>query len=133
MTINAATPIIGGTFAAPTGGTADQLSAFGGKSEMIARFDADTEYLTSKEAVFTVKEPTVSANAPGGYTQARTLLLLKFPRVLDNGNRTVDTLRVELSVDPEATSSEIDEYMLVGSQFCADPDFAEVWRKRILE
>jgi hypothetical protein len=127
MPINGATPIIGGTFATPTGGTADTLSASGDSQTMKARFDADTEYLTSKTVTFTVKEPSVSANAPGGYTQARRAAYCLFPLELDNGNTTKNSVKIELSVDPEATAAEIAEYRLVAAQILADTDFDSFW------
>jgi hypothetical protein len=133
MAINAATPIIGGTYVGPSGGSADTLSAFGSRTEMEAVFDGDTEYLTRKTALFTQKEPNVSANAPNGYTQARRTVLLKFPLELDNGNRTINTIRIELAVDVEATASEISEYCLLASQTLGDTDFAAFWQLGTLE
>jgi hypothetical protein len=94
---------------------------------MKAFFDGDTELLTAKSIDFSVKEPTVSASAPNGYTQARRVALLRFPLELDNGNRTVCTAKVELAVDVEATSAEIAEYVLITSQVLADADFAAFW------
>jgi hypothetical protein len=133
MTINAATPIIGGTYVVPSGGTADALSAFGSRTEMEARFDADTEYLTAKTAVFSQKEPAVANSAPNGFTQARRSVLVKFPLELDNGNRTVNTIRIELGVDVEATSAEIAEYCLIASQILGDTDFSAFWQIGTLE
>jgi hypothetical protein len=133
MSINGATPIIGGTYVAPSGGSADALSAVGDATKMVARFDADTEYLTSKSVDFSSREPSVSSSAPNGYTQARRSALFKFPLPLDNGGRTVNTIKIELGVDVEATAAEIAEYCLVASQFLADPDFASFWQLGINE
>jgi hypothetical protein len=127
MSINAATPLIGATYVVPTGGSADSLSATGDQTTMKAFFDGDTELLTAKSIDFSVKEPAVSISAPNGYTQARRVALLRFPLELDNGNRTVCTLKCELAVDVEATAAEIAEYLCIGSQVLADTDFTSFW------
>jgi hypothetical protein len=128
MSINGATPIVGGTYAVPTSGTADTLSAVGNQNSMEAVFDGDTEYLTQKSISFSCKSPTVSANAPNGYTQARRSAFLQFPEILDNANRTVNSIRIELGVDYEMTAAEIAEYCLIASQVLADPDYAAFWQ-----
>jgi hypothetical protein len=133
MPINGATPIIGGTFSAPTSGSADALSAVGDASKSVAKFDGDTEFLTAKSIDFTAKEPSVSSTAPNGYTQARRSALLKFPKVLDNSARTVNTVKLELAVDVEMTAAEIAEYCLVAAQILSDPDFAAFWQLGIPE
>lgn len=133
MPINGATPIVGGTYVVPSGGTADTLSAFGSRTEVQASFDADTEYLTKKDILFSQKEPSVSASAPNGYTQARRTALLKLPLELDNGNRTVNTVRIELAVDIEATAAEIAEYCTLASQVLGDSDFSAFWQIGTLE
>jgi hypothetical protein len=133
MSINGATPIVGGTYAAPTSGSADTLSASGGVNEVKALFDGDTEFLTAKSMIFTTKEPKVSASAPNGYTQARRAVTLKFPLELDNDARTINTIRVELSVDVEATAAEIAEYCLIASQVLGDADYASFWKLGITE
>jgi hypothetical protein len=128
MPINGATPIVGATaYVAPTGGSADSLSAFGSLTETKAVFDGDTDVLTQKSVDFSVKEAKVSASAPNGYTQVRRTALIKVPRILDNGARTVSTVKIELADDVEANSAEIGENMLLASQICSDPDFASFW------
>jgi hypothetical protein len=133
MSINGATPIVGGNYAVPTSGTADTLSAAGSQNSMEAVFDGDTEFLTQKSISFTRKVPSVSANAPNGYTQARRSAFLQFPLELDNDNRTVNSIRIELGVDIEATAAEIAEYCLIASQVLADTDFAAFWQLGICE
>lgn len=128
MPINGATPLVGSTtYVAPTGGSADSLSAFGSLTDMKAVFDGDTSVLTQKTMDISVKEAKVSASAPGGYTQARRFVLIKFPKILGNTNRTVNTIKIELAVDLETTSAEIAEYMFLASQVCADTDFTSLW------
>lgn len=134
MTINAATPIIGATtYVAPTGGSADVLSAFGSRNEMVAYVDSETEVLSRRELSFTIKEPSVASSAPGGFTQARRTVMLKTPKVLANDNRTMNTASVQLAVDPETTVAEIKEIILVLSQVLGDTDFAAFWQQGILE
>jgi hypothetical protein len=63
-----------------------------------------------------VKPYAVSDSAPGGYTQQRATMLLKKPKVLANGNRTVNTARYELAYDPETTNAEIEEMVETSAQ-----------------
>jgi hypothetical protein len=132
--INGATPIVGATaYAAPTGGSADVLSAVGDDSKAVARFDGDTEYLTAKSVEFSRTEPKVSASAPNGYTQARRSVFCKFPLELDNDARTVNTIKIELSVDIEATAAEITEYCRIASQLLGDGDYTSFWTLGLTE
>jgi len=128
MAINGATPLVGSTtYVAPTGGSADTLAATGDSLTATALFAGDTEFLTQKEIAFTVKKPVVSVSAPNGYTQARRTALLKTPLELDNGARTVNTLKMELAVDIETTTAEIQEMLFIGSQLLADGDYTNYW------
>lgn len=78
--------------------------------------------------VATVKEPKPSSGAPNGSTQARAAMTFKSPLVLDNGNVTVNTVRVEVAYDPETTSAEIDELLVIGAQLFADSDFTALFK-----
>lgn len=131
--INGATPIIGGTYAAPTGGSADALAAFGSLSEMKAIFTGDTEVLTQKSVSFTQTEPKVLSSAPNGYTQAKRQTFLRVPFLLDNGKMTTCTFRGEVSFDTEMTAAEVGELLSLGSQLIGDSDFTSFWVSGILE
>lgn len=117
------------TFAAPTGGTSIDLSIasnlLGGKA--LAYFDGDANFITRRTIDFQVKDPVASAAAPGGYTQARETVLLKVPMTLANGKRTVNTLRIELSRDPELTEAAAKEMRFIGLQILGDSDFWRFW------
>jgi hypothetical protein len=54
-----------------------------------------------------VKAYCASAAAPGGYTQARRVVVVSIPKTLANGNTTVNTARVEISADPESSDSDV--------------------------
>lgn len=134
MAINGATPIVGATtYVAPTGGSADTLSAFGSNGGVTAIFDGDTELLTQKKATFTAKDPQVQVSAPNGYTQAKRQAYIRVPLTLDNGNITTNSIRVEVSVDPETTAAEIAELRLLASQILGDSDFTPFWSLGVLE
>jgi hypothetical protein len=125
--INGATPIIGGTYTAPTGGSADALIAFGSLNEMRAIFAADTPGVTAKSLNFTQTAPKPLASAPNGYTQAKRQAFLRVPKVLANGNITTFTIRAEISFDIEASAFEVNEMCRLMSQVLGDDDFAS-WR-----
>jgi len=114
-----------------TGGTATGFITKGialGIYEAI--IDDSSEFLTQSTVTFTTKDPKVNAGSPNGYTQARSQVTLKVPLELDNGEHTVNTLRIELSCDHEATDAEIESMLVYGAQFLADSDFSDFWKKQ---
>jgi hypothetical protein len=51
---------------------------------------------------------------------------------LDNGNRTVNTFTLSLSVDPETTDAEIESMLVLAAQLLHDSDFSDFWKKQSL-
>lgn len=99
----------GATAVAATGGTDVTLVSLGiqgNKNPMI--FSTDTANATRRTIDFSVKPYAVDESKPGGFTQQRVKVLLKVPKVLANGNRTVNTATFETAVDPETTAAEIE-------------------------
>jgi hypothetical protein len=92
-----------------------------------AYLDEDLSLLSQKKVNFSVKPPKVSATAPGGYSQARATCVLQDPFVLDNGNTTVNTMRMELACDPEATPAERKALRYNAALILLDSDFDELW------
>lgn len=123
-----------GATIAPTGGTALAFEGAGarGNSHMIFA-SADTDLRTRRTITTTVREPKPLATAPNGYSQARTSFTMKFPLELDNGNITVNTVRIEFSTDPETSQAELEEYRVQAAQVCSDADFAGAVKSLSLE
>lgn len=118
-----------GATVAPTGGSALAFTSGGISAGVNPLYcTADDDLRTRREVICTTKAPKVSASAPNGYTQQRAAANIKFPLELDNGNITINTLRIELSCDVETTSTEKDEYMSVGAQLLCDADFTEFFQ-----
>lgn len=114
-----------GATVAPTGGSAlafEQANSTGSSVNLFA--SADTDLLTRRGIYCSVKEPKVSSTAPNGYTQARAVAMFKSPLTLDNGNVTVNTVRIEFAYDVETTQTEIEELRVIAAQICCDADFA---------
>jgi hypothetical protein len=125
MSLNNASVLSGGTVAT-TGGSALAFSGAGARNNShTLNATGDTDLRTRRQVVCTVREPRVSANAPNGYTQARATFLFKSPLALDNGNVTVNTVRIEFSFDSETSSTELEELRVIAAQICADSDFEE--------
>jgi len=96
-----------GATVSSTGGTSDPIGVLGSDfNNLRVHYPADANNV-ARQVNFSVKRPTISAAAPGGYTQGRRTVFYQKPKVLDNGNRTVDTIKFELSCDPENTDAEI--------------------------
>lgn len=114
----------GATSVAATGGTDVTLTSLGVQgNKNTLTFSTDTSNLTRRLVEFSVKPYAESASAPGGYTQQRCTVLLKTPKVLANGNRTVNTVKVEVAYDPETTNAEIESMVETISQMVGTSAF----------
>lgn len=129
MSLNSCSVLTGATIT-PSGGSAVSFEGTGpsNNSHTLICTD-DTSLLTRRTITAGIKAPKVSSSAPGGYTQARGSVVLKFPKTLDNGNTTVDTVRIEVSYDPENTESEVDNYCDMSSQVLSSSAFRELFTK----
>lgn len=133
MSISAASVLKDGTVAT-TGGTATSLVTKGQDlSQILALLDDGSEFINQSTCLWTISDPKVKVGAPNGYTQARSTVILHSPLVLDNGNLTKNSLKIELSVDHEATDSEIQTLLVYGAQFLHDSDFSDFWKKQVVE
>lgn len=107
----------GATSVAATGGTDVTLVSLGVQgNKNTLTFSTDTSNLTRRIAEFSVKPYAASASAINGYTQQRAKLLLKQPKVLASGLRTVNTVSVEVSYDVETTDAEIEQMLETAAQ-----------------
>jgi hypothetical protein len=68
--------------------------------------DDGASELLRTEVVASVKAPKVSVSAPNGYTQSRTSIFFKVPKLLANGKTTVNTFELKGAFDPETTDAE---------------------------
>lgn len=126
MSLSNASVLSGATVAA-SGGSALPFASLGIRNEsntLYATGDADLR--TRRQIVCSIKEPKVSAGAPNGYTQARRTMVFKSPLLLDNGNITVNTVRVEFSYDVETSNAEVVELKSIGAQMICDSDFGDL-------
>lgn len=85
---------------------------------------ADTDLRTRREASCTVSVPKPKSDAPGGYTQARASVQFKYPKILANGNRTVNTVTITVAYDPETSAADVLVMQNVAAQALFDADFA---------
>lgn len=116
------------TYVAPTGGFATLLNvAFAEGRKAVARVATETGFLDRHTFEFSSKDPVANASAPGGWTQSRSVLLIKQPYTLANGNRTVNTLRIELAVDPEVTAAESLALRLAAAECLGRPSYVDFW------
>jgi len=129
MPLTSASVLTGATIT-PSGGSALAFDGAGIRNGThTLNCDADTDLRTRRQFVCSVKEPRPSAGAPNGSTQARAAIVFKSPLALDNDNVTVNTVRVEVAYDPETTSAEIDELLVIGAQMFSDSDFTDFYKQ----
>jgi hypothetical protein len=117
------------TYTAPTGGTdkAISIAASQNGQKVTATFDVETDFTTRKSIEFTVKDPVALESAPGGYTQARETVAVKWPMTLSNGNRTVNTAQISIARDPEMSDTDVSALRLMLTQILADSAFDSFW------
>lgn len=132
MTILNASILVDGTVAT-TGGTATTFVSKGNTlNAHSAIVDDSSEFIAQSTCNFSIKDPKVSVSSPNGYTQARNTVKFNVPLALDNGNYTVNTLTIQLSVDPETTDAEIESMLVFGAQLLHDSDYSDFWKKQSL-
>lgn len=130
MALTSASINVDGTVAT-TGGTVTALTKLGGSLDTHDAILADGAAFAARTQIgFTAKPPKVSSTAPAGYTQARTSAKVMKPKILANAARTINSLKIELSVDPETTAAEVQTLLVLGAQLLADSDFADFWKQQ---
>lgn len=128
MSIDSASVPLGPSSWAPTGGSATTVKVRSRTGNaLVAYLDEDLSLLEQKTLNLSVKPPKANASAPNGYTQARCSAALNQPFSLDNGEMTVNTGRVELSLDPEATPAERKALRYNLALILLDSEFDEFW------
>lgn len=106
MSINNSTFAEGATLSA-TGGTTKTWKTVGGTPDANELYvDEDVSSTTRRKLFVTRQTAKVQASAPGGWTQERFTVSLHQPKVLANGNLTVNTAKYIQSVDVETTTAE---------------------------
>lgn len=128
MSIRNASVPVGATYA-PTGGTATSMVVLSQESGKISSFigTSGVTAQTRTECVFDAKIPRPNVAAPGGYTQGRSTVTVKVPKVLANLARTVNTAKVELAFDPETTVAEVTALKTTLINLINDADFDTFW------
>lgn len=123
MTISAASIPVGASYA-PTGGVATSFVSLGQTVDAHTLFlDDSSDFILRKTLKVTSKAPTPSNGAPNGYTQQRNSVVFLQPKLLANGNYTTNSLRIEVSYDPETTTAERAEMREMLSHLGVDADF----------
>lgn len=109
----------GATTVAASGGTAVTLSTLGiqgGGNTLI--FSTDTANTTRRLCKASVSLSSINENSPGGRTLQRNKLRLEFPKVLANGDVTIDYFEISAGIHPESTSAEVETRMEQCAQMC---------------
>lgn len=134
MGIRTASIALGATFS-PTGGTATSLVLMSNGNDEATAFiaAAGVTPLTRTDLTFQAKPSKVSASAPGGFTQGRASAKLTVPKVLANLKRTLNSAKVEMSIDPETTPAELAAIKSNLTNLINDSDFDQLWLNQSLD
>lgn len=125
MSLNAASIPVGASYS-PSGGSATSMVSLGqtpGENQLF--LDDGSDLILRRLCTATSKPPQPSSGAPNGYTQQRLTLFWKIPLLLDNGNYTTNTVKIELRFDPETDSSERAFMRELLTHAGADADFTD--------
>lgn len=115
-----------------SGGTAKSLTSIGNDAKTRQTFFDGTDFLTRSNLNFEVRLPRTDGGAPGGYTQQRSIVVLKSPKVLANDEKTFNTLTINVGYDPETTDAEKDTMLAYGAQILSDSDFSDFLKDQAL-
>jgi len=127
MPLSSASVLSGATLT-PSGGSAISFVSAGIRNEVnTLNCSNDADLRTRRQIVCSTREPRPSEGAPNGYTQARATAFLKFPLELENGNVTINTVRIEVAYDVETSASELTEYKVIAAQVLNDSDFSALF------
>jgi hypothetical protein len=134
MSIKTASVPIGATFS-PTGGTATAITPLSTSNTDISAYVATAGVMASTrtEVTFSGKVPKVSKTAPGGYSQGRSSVLVKTPKVLANLQRTINTASFSLAIDPETTAAEVAALKSLIVNMITDADFDQFWLNQAVD
>lgn len=106
MSLSSASVPIGATYS-PTGGSATSFVSLGSTEGTNKLYiDSGEDLILRRTCLATSKAPVVNSAAPNGYTQQRSTIVFHIPMLLDNGNYTTNTVKIEVAFDPEADASE---------------------------
>lgn len=119
---------VGATFA-PSGGTARTLTSLGSdKTSLKLLINDSLAYNVRRVVNVSVKEPTVNAAAPGGYSPMRHRVNVHLPKTLADGSIHVNQVTLEIVAHPETVSADFDEILSIGACLCSDADFTTFWK-----
>lgn len=124
MSLDNASIPIGATYA-PTGGSATTMKTLetsAGSRKLY--LDDGSDMILRKTCLATAKAPVPNSGAPNGYTQSRVTAVFHVPFLLDNGNYTTNSIKIEASFDPELTTAEVEAQLWdLVRHVCVDSDF----------
>jgi hypothetical protein len=132
MSITTASLLKDGTIAASAGTSVSLQSLGKNLSEQKVYFDGSS-VLDRSSADFSVKVPKVKADAPSGYTQARSTVFIRVPKTLPDGSVTFNTVTITVAADVASTASDVDRLRSYGAQALAAADFDAFWQGQSVE
>lgn len=126
MSINSSSIALDG-HTATSGGTSTTLTAGGNTLTQNRAYLDMGNFAERIDIDFTSKDPKVKVDSPSGYSQARRSVFARFPIVLADGSRTVNTLSITLATDVEITDAKLGEMVETGAQLLSATEFQEFW------
>ncbi len=134
MGIRTASIALGATFA-PTGGTATSVVLINQDASNAKAFVAapGVTPLTRTELTFASSTSKPNSSSPGGFTQGRASVKVTTPKVLANAARTLNSARVEISIDPETSAADLIALKSILINVINDSDFDQLWLNQSLD
>jgi len=130
----ASSALLEGSTIAASGGTSVNLLVRGGDFTSVKTIlDDSSSFLEQTRVDFTTRAPNVNTGAPNGYTQIRNSVKIAKPKVLLNGNSTLNTITVSLGCDVETSIAEKGELLKLIAQVLTDASFDDFWQSQSVE
>lgn len=126
MSISSASILTGATLAA-SGGTALPFTSLGNTLNENSVVYGGTGILDRKTGQFLTRLPVVNSNSPSGYSQARNIVNLRYPKTLASGETVYNTVKLTIACDVETTDAEKLEIRDDLAQILFDTDFQAFW------
>jgi len=130
MSLNNASILSGATLSF-TGGSSLDFATLGPRENGNVLYATDdSDIRTRREIICKAVLASANPDKPNGYTQSRSAITLKVPKVLTNGSITVNTVRIEVATDVETSETEKLTLRDLAVQVLSDSDFTEFWNNQ---
>lgn len=86
------------------------------------------DFLHRTNIEFKTRQPSISKQSPSGYTQQRSMVLIKVPKALPDGSIVINTMKLEMATDVNTTLEERRGLRAIALQVIANAQTNRFWK-----